>query len=46
MTEPGYLNLYQSGELARRIEAASSMLAHCELCPHRCGADPMTLLDG
>jgi putative pyruvate formate lyase activating enzyme len=39
MTAPGYLHLYQSRELDRRIEAAESMLAHCELCPHRCGAN-------
>jgi putative pyruvate formate lyase activating enzyme len=39
MTEPSYMALYQSGELAQRIEAAWAMLAHCELCPHRCGVD-------
>jgi putative pyruvate formate lyase activating enzyme len=39
LTEPGYLGLYRTGELARRIEAAWAMLAPCELCPHRCGAD-------
>jgi putative pyruvate formate lyase activating enzyme len=37
--EPGYMALYRSGELAWRIEAARAMLAPCELCPHRCGAD-------
>jgi len=37
--EPGYLVLHQSGELARRIEAAWGLLAPCQLCPHRCGAD-------
>ena len=31
--------LEASGELARRAAAAWAMLAHCELCPHRCGAD-------
>ncbi len=36
---PGYLALHSSGELARRAEAAWAMLAHCELCPHRCGVD-------
>jgi putative pyruvate formate lyase activating enzyme len=39
MFEPGYLVLYRIGELARRIEAAWSLLAPCELCPHRCGVD-------
>lgn len=38
-TTPGYLALYDSGELARRAEAAWAILAHCELCPHRCGAN-------
>ncbi len=42
MTEPGYLALYESGELNRRIEAAWDMLAPCELCPHRCGADRLS----
>ncbi len=39
MPSPGYLALYQRGELARRIEAAWAMLAPCRLCPHRCGVD-------
>jgi putative pyruvate formate lyase activating enzyme len=36
---PGYLALHGSGELERRAEAAWRSLSHCELCPHRCGAD-------
>jgi putative pyruvate formate lyase activating enzyme len=39
MGQPGYRALHQSGELARRIDAAWAMLSHCELCPHRCGID-------
>ena len=39
MAEPSYLVLYHNGELDRRIEAAESLLVHCELCPHRCGAN-------
>ncbi|HFD38352.1 MAG TPA: hypothetical protein ENJ31_00660 [Anaerolineae bacterium] len=39
MPSPGYLALYQRGELARRIEATWAMLAPCRLCPHRCGVD-------
>jgi putative pyruvate formate lyase activating enzyme len=39
MTEPRYLDLYRSGELLRRAEAAQGMLEHCELCPHRCGVN-------
>ena len=39
MHEPGYLEVHRSGELARRLERAWAMLAHCELCPHRCGVN-------
>ena len=37
MAEPGYLRLYQSGELLLRAESARAMLELCELCPHCCG---------
>lgn len=43
---PGYLALHASGELARRAEHAWAMLAHCELCPHRCGANRLAEGDG
>ena len=39
MAGPGYLRLYQSGELALRAESARAMLEHCELCPHCCGVN-------
>jgi putative pyruvate formate lyase activating enzyme len=39
MTEPSYFTLYHSGELARRIDRATTLLAACELCPHRCRVD-------
>ena len=39
MAQPSYLDLYQSGRLARRIDAAMEMLAPCSLCPHLCGAN-------
>jgi putative pyruvate formate lyase activating enzyme len=39
MTQPSYLALHQSGELARRIQLAWALMSHCELCPHRCGVD-------
>lgn len=42
MTNPGYLALYESGELGRRVEKAWAILARCELCPHRCGADRLS----
>ena len=36
---PGYVALYRHGELQRRAEEAWASLAHCELCPHRCGVN-------
>ena len=36
-----YLDLYHSGELARRIKAAYARLAACDLCPHACGVNRM-----
>lgn len=35
-SEPGYVTLARSGELARRAAEARAMMAACELCPHRC----------
>lgn len=37
--EPAYLQVYRSGELRRRVEAAVAQLAHCRLCPRACGVD-------
>jgi putative pyruvate formate lyase activating enzyme len=34
-----YLALYESGELAGRIERAREMLRECRLCPHACRVD-------
>jgi putative pyruvate formate lyase activating enzyme len=39
MTWPAYLDLYESGELERRAEAATELLRSCELCPRLCGKD-------
>lgn len=36
---PSYVGLHSSGELERRARTAQLSLAHCELCPHRCGAN-------
>ncbi len=33
---PSYLNLLQSGELARRAEIAWNMLSSCTICPQNC----------
>ena len=37
--EPRYLQLFESGELARRAEAAVAGLAECRVCPWHCGID-------
>ncbi len=34
--QPAYLKLYESGELARRVEQALGKLADCALCPRDC----------
>ena len=36
---PGYLNLYHTGELARRAEEAVASLESCQTCPRRCKAN-------
>ena len=36
---PSYLALYESGELARRVEALESLLERCTVCPLDCGND-------
>lgn len=34
-----YIDLYQSGELARRVRRAYARLAACDICPHACGVN-------
>jgi len=34
--EPGYLTLYNSGELERRAQALEARLAACDICPREC----------
>ncbi|WP_461829382.1 radical SAM protein [Aquifex sp.] len=36
---PSYLNLYESGELEKRVEKAINMLSECRVCPHNCGVN-------
>ena len=36
---PGYVRLYQSGELARRADEAIASLESCQTCPRRCKAN-------
>ena len=40
--EPAYLNLANTGELMRRIEAAYAHLASCDLCAQECRIDRHT----
>jgi putative pyruvate formate lyase activating enzyme len=37
--EPGYIALYQSGELERRAEALEARLASCDICTRECGVN-------
>lgn len=39
MLYPSYLELYESGELARRADAAWEILRSCTICPQNCGCD-------
>ena len=36
---PAYLELYRSGKLKERVEAAKSLLKNCCLCPRHCGVN-------
>src|ERR1700755_346449 len=36
---PKYLDLYESGELAERVQALEKMLLSCTVCPLDCGND-------
>ncbi len=36
MVSPCYFELYETGELDRRIEKAYKILESCEICPHKC----------
>jgi len=36
---PGYLALYRSGELARRVLRLEARLAACDICPRECGVN-------
>jgi putative pyruvate formate lyase activating enzyme len=37
--EPGYIALYQSGELERRAAVLEARLASCDICPRLCGVN-------
>ncbi|MGA1821986.1 MAG: radical SAM protein [Thermoplasmatota archaeon] len=37
--DPGYLDLFRSGELRNKIDRAMEMLGSCTVCPRNCGVD-------
>ena len=39
MYQPGYLNLFEKGELAARIRGLNRLLEECRLCGRRCGVN-------
>ncbi len=45
-TLPGYVQLAQTGELARRADAALGKLSNCRLCSRLCGTDRLTSSTG
>jgi putative pyruvate formate lyase activating enzyme len=36
---PGYIELYKTGELKKRIKALNEILKECKLCPRECGVN-------
>jgi len=36
---PGYIKLYENGELSKRIKSLNERLSNCTICPRRCGVD-------
>ncbi len=38
-TRPGYIRLYETGELFKRISSLRDIIRHCSLCPRECGVD-------
>ncbi len=36
---PGYIRLYETGELFQRVSSLRETLNNCSLCPRRCGVD-------
>ena len=39
MNRPSYIDLYERGLLAERIEQARDLLSPCRVCPRSCGVD-------
>ncbi len=39
---PGYIALYRSGELEKRVERLEARLLKCDICPRECGVDRLS----
>jgi len=39
LPDPGYIALYESGELGRRAEALEARLSACDICPRECAVN-------
>jgi len=39
LSEPGYISLFKSGELKRRVERLEVRLSSCDICPRQCRVD-------
>ena len=39
MSDPSYLALHRSGDLARRVQQLTARLEECDICPRRCHVD-------
>jgi putative pyruvate formate lyase activating enzyme len=37
--EPGYVSLYNSGELEQRVRVLEERMSECDICPRECGAN-------
>jgi putative pyruvate formate lyase activating enzyme len=46
MCRPSYVELYQSGELEKRVQSLNTILHSCTLCPRRCDVDRYAGRDG
>ncbi|MBN2045025.1 MAG: radical SAM protein [Anaerolineales bacterium] len=44
--EPAYLHLYETGELAERVEEAIASLENCHGCPRECGTNRLAGFSG
>jgi putative pyruvate formate lyase activating enzyme len=45
-TQPGYLLLYHSGELQKRVQTLKDRLTACDICPHRCAVNRLKDQEG